>query len=119
LERALRRHVVDDDQHLPEAGALRCAPAAFAGDELELVLPTAPHHERFEQTVLFDRLRQLVQPLVVDALPRLALLRDDLVERALEDVVFAIALAGARRGRLRRGRGQKGVEAPAKTSLGA
>ena len=55
-----------------QAGALGRPPPSLAGDDL-MTLPVRPrpHHQRLQQTLLADRLRQLVERLVVEAPPRI------------------------------------------------
>ena len=81
LERVLGAHVLHDDERLAQPRALQGAPASLAGDELELVGPGhAPHDQRLDEAVLADALGELVELLRVEALPRLPLLRDDLLD---------------------------------------
>ena len=88
LEGLLGRDVLDDDEHLLEAGALRGAPAALAGDELELGrAPPAPRRRTTSGSMSpCSRIdsRQLVELLLVEVLPRLPRLRDDLLDGADE-----------------------------------
>ena len=61
-----RLAVVDIDRHdrnLVQAGDLRCAPAAFAGDDFETVLRALDrtHHDRLDHAVLPDRIGELGQ----------------------------------------------------------
>ncbi len=104
LEGGLDAHVLHDDERVPDAGALKCAPAPLAGDELELVAPGyAPDHQRLDEAVLADALRQLVELVRVEVLPGLPFPGDDLLDRAREDALVAVV-----RGRRRR---QQRVEA--------
>src|SRR5262249_37149589 len=91
---------------------LKGAPASFSGDELQLVAARqAPHDQRLDQTVLADARRELLELLRVEVLPWLALLRDDLLERADEDALVAVRLRC-------RCRGEQGVEpAPQRAPL--
>ena len=72
-------NVADDDRHLEEAGALRRAPAALAGDDLVAVLRLA-HDDRLDHAVRPDRAGQLVDPPVVHVRARLELVRPQQVD---------------------------------------
>ena len=60
LERVAVADIDRDDRHFVQAGELRGAPAAFAGDDLEAVLRALhrPHHDRLDHAVLLDRSRR-------------------------------------------------------------
>src|SRR5207247_8693375 len=53
-----------------ETGELRGAPPALAGDDLEAIAD-ASHHDRLDDAVRLDRLRELLQARVVDRNARL------------------------------------------------
>ena len=56
LERVSVADFDGDDRHLMQAGELRGAPAAFAGDDLVAVLRALhrPHHDRLDHAMLLD-----------------------------------------------------------------
>ena len=66
--------VADDDRHAEQAGLLRGAPAALAGDDLKPVADLA-HDDRLDDAVRLDRLRQLLEPRIVDLAARLKVVR--------------------------------------------
>ena len=80
LERRSVVHVADDDRHLGQAGHLRGAPTAFAGDEFVTAL-ARPHDQRLHDAVLADRLGQLVQRVVVESVARLHCARENCADR--------------------------------------
>ena len=74
-ERQLRRLAVvrldDDGGNLGQAREPRGAPAALARDDLIIAGAEPPHGQRLQDAVLADRVRQLVERRVVEALARL------------------------------------------------
>jgi hypothetical protein len=60
-----RRDITDGDRHAQQAGELGGAPAPFAGDDLEPIAHP-PHHDGLDDAVALDRLRQLLEPGLVD-----------------------------------------------------
>ena len=73
LERLHVAQVLDENRHAVQLGALRRAPAAFAGDDLVgpwLALELA-HHDRLQDAVLADRLGEILYALVGDVAARL------------------------------------------------
>ena len=73
-----------DDRHATETGVLRRAPAAFAGDDL-VGLADAPHDDRLDHAVRPDRLRELLEPRVVNAKARLVIVRPEAIDVQLGD----------------------------------
>ena len=79
-DRIRARSVVDlddDHRHLVQAGLLRRAPAALAGDDLVFVRTCRdrPHHDRLDDAAILDRLGQLLQIRIVERLSRVARVR--------------------------------------------
>ena len=95
LEDVLVGRLADDDRRIGDLAALRGAPAAFAGDDLEFVGPP-PDDERLDDAVDFDRIDQLLQVLVAENGARLEGRGDDLVER---HELHALAVFDGGRGR--------------------
>ena len=64
----------DDHRHLVQLGALRRAPAPFAGDDLELVVDAAqrPHHDRLDDAALAHRSGELFELGVGERAARIA-----------------------------------------------
>ena len=71
--------VAHDDGDLEQAGALRGAPAALAGDDLEAVADAADE-DRLNHAVRADRLRELFEPRFVDVRARLARIGHEQIE---------------------------------------
>jgi hypothetical protein len=63
-----------------QAGLLRRAPAALAGDDLELVLADLAHDDRLDHALRLDRLGQLGEAVDVDGGARLVLAGDQLAD---------------------------------------
>ena len=103
LERVGRRHVLHHHERLAQPRLLTGAPAPLARDDLELVdaRRRAPHHDRLEEAVLADRSGELVDRVGVEVLPRLPLLRNDLLERTRKDALVAVAPRARRDGQER------------------
>ena len=105
LERLAVGHLDHDDRHVVHAGALRRAPAPFAGDDLELIgraLDRA-HHDRLDDAALPDRGRKLVELGVGEIAPRVARIGLDEFDRrlarmarALDDLGFLADVADQR-----------------------
>ena len=102
-------HLAHDDGHGRQVGQAGGLQAAFAGDEPVATLLLQAHHERLQDAVLADRLRQLPQLLGREVGARL--LR---VGRYQVDIDFLQRPAG--RGRLLGAAGQEGVEPPSESS---
>jgi hypothetical protein len=105
------RAVVDVAQHhrhVVEAGLHRRAPAALAGDDLELVARDLARDDRLDHALRLDRFRQLGESVDVDGGARLVLAGAELADG---DVAQAFARHLRRRRRLQRGR--FGAAAPA------
>ena len=88
-DRDLQRVAVADidrnDRHLVQAGALRCAPAPLADDDLETIgraLHRA-HHDRLDHAVLPDGVRQFAKLGVGEGAPRVARIRLEIFDRHL------------------------------------
>ena len=81
LERFAVADVEHDDRHFVQAGALRRAPAPFAGDDLEVVGAARAHHDRLDDAALADRMRELVQLGVGEQLARIARIGVDELDR--------------------------------------
>ena len=122
LERLRRRDVFDDDRDVVKSRALRCAPAALAGDELEANFARVGRSsdladdDRLDDAVLADRLRELLELRFVEVLSRLSRLRNDSLDRAREDGALAIRRALRRRA-LRRKRREERIEAPSERAF--
>ncbi len=69
----------DDHRHARQSGALRRAPAPFACDDAVAAV-NLPYHDRLDDAVRSDRLRELVEPRVFEAMARLMLVRRDLID---------------------------------------
>ena len=78
-----RRDVADDDRNAQQAGELRGAPAAFAGDDLEAIADLADD-DRLDDAVGADRLRQLLEPRVVHVAARLEVVRREAIDVDLD-----------------------------------
>ncbi len=63
-----------------QAGALRGTPAAFAGNQLEKSVVEGTNDDRLNDTVLPDRIGQLVQPIFIEILARLMLVGEDSID---------------------------------------
>ena len=74
--------IADDGRNFMKLRALRCAPAAFACDQLVAPLSTqGTHDNRLDNATLSDRTREFVQRVVVKDLPRLIGQRFDMRDR--------------------------------------
>ena len=78
-----RRDVADGDRHAQQAGELRGAPASFAGDDLEPIAHP-PHHDGLDDAVGLDRLRELLEPGLVDVPAGLEFIRREAVDVRLD-----------------------------------
>ncbi len=74
-----RRDVANDDRDAQQAGELRGAPAALAGDDLKAIADLADD-DRLDDAVRLDRLRQLLQPRIVDRAARLKVVRREAID---------------------------------------
>jgi len=70
LQRHLLRDISDDDRNTEQARALRCAPAAFAGDQLEAAGNPADH-ERLNDAAGMNGASKLVERFFAEAGTRL------------------------------------------------
>ena len=77
------RHVAHDDRHAQEAGELCGAPAAFAGDDLKSIADLADH-DRLDDAVGADRLRELLQARIVDVAARLKVVGLEAIDVGLD-----------------------------------
>src|SRR6185369_5164625 len=73
LQRAAIIQTAQDDRHFMELRQLGRAPAALAGDDLEMTAQAVmwPHQDRLQDAVLLDRLRQRLQLFRSEAAARL------------------------------------------------
>src|ERR1700730_14452362 len=62
FERSFIGDFADDRGHTAQAGSLRCAPAAFAGEKL-IARSNSPQHQRLNDPAYLDRLSELRQGL--------------------------------------------------------
>ena len=77
------RDVAHHHRHAQQPGDFRGAPAAFAGDDLESIADLA-HHDRLDDAVGADRLRELLQPRIVDIAARLKVVRLEAIDVGLD-----------------------------------
>ena len=81
LERRVLVAVAERDRHLRQPGQLRCSAAPLSSDQAVAALVRADD-ERLEYAVLADRIGQLLEGALVEALARVRSLGDvDLLER--------------------------------------
>ena len=80
-QRLLRawRDVAHHDRHAQQPGDFRGTPAAFAGDDLESIADLA-HDDRLDDAVGADRLREFLQPRIVDVAARLKVVRLEAID---------------------------------------
>ena len=82
LERFLVGNVAHQHRHLVEARALAGSPAAFAGDDLELVrVARRPHQQRLHDAFLADRVGQVLEFVGVELMPRVGAVGDEKIHR--------------------------------------
>ena len=77
LERFAIVDLEHDDRHVMQTGALRGAPAPFAGDDLVVVRRAArgAHQDRLDDAALADRCRKLVEFGLGESAARIARIR--------------------------------------------
>src|SRR5206468_3943498 len=66
-----------------QAGELRGAPAPFAGDDLKPIADP-PHYDRLDDAIGLDRLRELLEPGLVDVAAWLEFIRREAVDVRLD-----------------------------------
>ena len=85
--------LLDEGGDRREARGFRRAPAALAGDELELAVVERPDEDRLEDAVLADRRRQLVEAGLLHRETRLFRVRRDSIHADVANAAAAPALA--------------------------
>src|SRR6185437_1947242 len=73
-----------------EAGLLRGAPAAFAGDQFVAVATHAVHDDRLDQALRLDRRSQFGEFRLIDPAARLVAARRDLRQRDVAQLLRAV-----------------------------
>ena len=86
-----------DHGHIGQAGELRGAPAAFAGDDLVFVPAGFAHDDGLDHALRLDRLGQFGQPLRIHAGARLVTARMQQADLQRAHAVAAHVLGGGRR----------------------
>lgn len=65
------RHVSHDDRDTRQPDLLRRAPATFTRDDLKAVAGDALHDDRLDHAIGSDRLREFIEPAVIELTARL------------------------------------------------
>ena len=78
--------LADHGRQRGEPGLAGRAPAPLAGDQLVAALEPGPEHDRLHDALVADRVGEPVRRLVVEAPPRLARVRVDLVDRDVREL---------------------------------
>ena len=95
FERRLIVDAFDDGRHLLEARDPGGPPAPLAGHELEVTVGPRPHEDGLQDAVLADRRGEVLEGLLVEALPGLVRVRADPSDGQLADLGHGAGLVGS------------------------